>query len=73
LEREGTLVTQQGRGVFVAEPTNHLTKSARKKQLTEKLDLVVVEAVHLGFSADELLALLTERARQFDFPSDGGN
>jgi len=30
LEREGTLVTQQGRGAFVAEPRTDLTKKARR-------------------------------------------
>ena len=38
LEREGTIVTQQGRGAFVAEPQMDLTKKARRKQLVEKLD-----------------------------------
>ncbi|TWU23587.1 GntR family transcriptional regulator [Bythopirellula polymerisocia] len=67
LEREGTLVTQQGRGVFVAEPRNDLTKRARQKQLEEQLDQLFVEAVHLGFSADELLALIHKRREQFAF------
>ena len=55
LEREGTLVTQQGRGVFVAEVGSDLTKKARRKQLGEQLDRLIVEAVHLGFTAEELL------------------
>lgn len=70
LEREGTLVTQQGRGVFVASPSNDLTKKARKKQLSEKLDLLIVEAVHLGFSSEELLAMVQERIGQFAFVNE---
>ncbi|MCA9230663.1 MAG: GntR family transcriptional regulator [Planctomycetales bacterium] len=73
LEREGVLVTQQGRGAFVAEPQQDLTKKARRKQLLEKLDELFVEAVHLGFSADELLAMVQDRIKQFAFTATGGN
>jgi len=72
LEREGTLVTQQGRGVFVAEPRTDRTKKARRKQLVEKLDLLFVEAVHLGFTSDELLGMVQDRIKQFAFAADGG-
>jgi GntR family transcriptional regulator len=67
LEREGTLVTQQGRGVFIAEPRTDLTKRARQKQLEEALDQLMVEAVHLGFSASEFLDLFRKRLEQFVF------
>ena len=69
LERDGTLITQQGRGVFVAEPRNDLTKRARQRQLEERLEQFVVEAFHLGFTAEELLALITKRIEQFAFAS----
>jgi GntR family transcriptional regulator len=69
LEREGTLITQQGRGVFVAEPRSDLTKRARQKQLEERLDQLITDAVHLGFSAEEFLALLNKRMDQFAFAS----
>jgi GntR family transcriptional regulator len=67
LEREGTLITQQGRGVFVAEPRNDLTKRARQKQLEELLDQLIVDAVHLGFTTDEFLSLLNKRMERFSF------
>lgn len=67
LEREGTLVTQQGRGVFIAEPRNDLTKRARQKQLEERLDQLIVDAVHLGFTVEEFLVLLNKRMDQFAF------
>jgi len=73
LEREGTLITQQGRGAFVAEPQIDLTKKARRKQLSEKLDELFVEAVHLGFTDAELLAMIQDRIKQFAFATDGGN
>jgi len=73
LEREGTIVTQQGRGAFVAEPQIDLTKKARRKQLIEKLDELFVEAVHLGFTDDELLSMVQSRIKQFAFATEGGN
>ena len=71
LEREGTLVTQQGRGVFVAEFGSDLTKKARRKQLGEQLDLLFVEAVHLGFTAEELQKMVDDRIEQFAFVTEG--
>ena len=67
LEREGVLHTRQGSGVFVAAPSNDLTKSARRQKLSELLDMLLTEAVHLGFSQDEVLAAVAERARQFQW------
>jgi len=67
LERDGTLITQQGRGVFVAEPRSDLTKRARQRQLEDGLEQLIVEAVHLGFTADEFLSLLHKRMEQFAF------
>jgi GntR family transcriptional regulator len=69
LEREGMLITQQGRGVFIAEPRSDLTKRARQKQLEERLDQLITDAVHLGFTAEEFLALLNKRMDQFAFMS----
>jgi GntR family transcriptional regulator len=69
LERDGTLITQQGRGVFVAEPRNDLTKRARQKQLEEALEQLIVDAIHLGFSEEEFLTLLHKRMEQFAFTS----
>jgi GntR family transcriptional regulator len=69
LERDGTLVTQQGRGVFVAEPRNDLTKRARQKQLEEAIEQLIVDGIHLGFSEEEFLTLLHKRMEQFAFAS----
>jgi len=69
LEREGTLITQQGRGVFVAEPQTTLTKKARRERLAEMLDRLLVEAVHLGFTAGELQEMVSTHIEQFRFVS----
>ena len=71
LEREGILNTRPGLGVFVARPKAELTKRVRKERLQEMLDHLLTEAVHLGFSAEEVTALVTDRARQFQWRGEG--
>src|SRR5580692_6350902 len=71
LEREGLLVSRPGRGIFVAQPRNDLTKSARDRRLTEQLDLWLTEAVHLGFSAQQVLQLVSARVREFQWNAGG--
>jgi GntR family transcriptional regulator len=71
LEREGLLVSRPGRGIFVAQPRNDLTKAARDRRLTEQLDRWLTEAVHLGYAADEVLALIGRRVRHFQWKAHG--
>ncbi len=73
LEREGMLITKPGRGTFIAEPQIDLTKKARRKQLAEKLDELLVEAVHLGFTDAEVQAMLQDRIKLFAFETKGGD
>jgi GntR family transcriptional regulator len=67
LEREGVLNTRQGLGVFVAEPQADLSAAVRRERLSQALDRFLTEAVHLGFSADEVLSAVTKRIRGFQF------
>jgi len=67
LEREGILNTRPGLGVFVAQPKNDLTKRARKDRLTTLIDGLLTETVHLGFTSEELLGLISERLAKFQF------
>jgi GntR family transcriptional regulator len=71
LEREGILNTRPGLGVFVARPKAELIKRARRERILEMLDRLLTEAVHLGFSADEVLTLVTERIKQFQWQGAG--
>ena len=41
--------------MFVAEPKDDLTKEARRRRLLESLDRFLTEAVHLGFSEEEVI------------------
>ena len=71
LERAGLLVSRPGRGIYVAQPRNDLTRSARDRRLTEQLDRWLTEAVHLGYTADEVLRLVARRVRAFRWQADG--
>lgn len=70
LEREGLLISYPGRGVFVAQPRNDLTRAARDRRLTAQLDRWLTEAVHLGYGAEDVLALVARRVRQFQWQPD---
>ena len=72
LERDGVLVTRHGLGVFVAQPGSDLTKKSRRDRLTGLLDGFFTEAVLLGFSADEVRDLVTDRIAQFQFQWQAG-
>ena len=70
LEREGTLVSRAGLGIFVGHPRNDLTKAARGRRLRDQLDRLLTEAVHLDFSALEVERLFKERLAQFQWNRD---
>jgi GntR family transcriptional regulator len=67
LEREGVLHTRQGLGVFVARPRAELTRGARRERLTVLIDALLTEAVHLGFSADEVTAEVADRLGRYQW------
>jgi GntR family transcriptional regulator len=67
LERDGVLHTRQGLGVFVAEFQDELSAAARRERLAAALDRFLTEAVHLGFSADEVQAAVAKRIRGYQF------
>jgi GntR family transcriptional regulator len=67
LEREGTLNTRQGLGVFVAEPQKELSDSVRRERLATALERFLTEAVHLGFSADEVVSAVSKQINKYRF------
>jgi GntR family transcriptional regulator len=73
LERDGLLNTRQGLGVFVAEPQDDLTAAARRDRFNAALDRFLTEAVHLGYSADDVLASVNKRIKAFQFSSVASN
>jgi GntR family transcriptional regulator len=71
LEREGMLVSRPGLGIFIARQKTELTKAARDRRLADLLDRCLTEAVHLGYTADEVIRAVTLRAESFQWKADG--
>lgn len=67
LEREGVLYTRPGLGVFVAPFPSPLSKKSRRERLLGNVDRLLVDAVRWGFSSDELLDFISERAKQYQW------
>ena len=70
LDREGMLNTRPGLGVFVARPRAELARGVRRERLQQLADRFLTEAVHLGFSSQEVLDLASDRATQFCWQSE---
>ncbi len=69
LERDGTLYTRPGLGVFVSRSRPALPKKVRRERLTSGVDQFLVDAVRLGCESDEVLELVDERMKQFQWQS----
>ena len=67
LERDGILNTRPGLGVFVAQPGSELSRKVRQQRLQEALDRFLTEAVHLGFTADEVSTLVSGQVGKFQW------
>ncbi|HTQ40985.1 MAG TPA: GntR family transcriptional regulator [Pirellulales bacterium] len=67
LEREGVLYTRPGLGVFVAPLPSPLSKKSRRERLLGNVDRLLVDAVRWGFSSEELLDFVAERAKQYQW------
>jgi GntR family transcriptional regulator len=61
LERQGVIQTVAGKGCFVRSGSTPLKKDARKKMLSETIDVAVVHAHHLQISKSEFLGIAEER------------
>jgi GntR family transcriptional regulator len=67
LQREGVLNARPGLGFFVAQPGSELSQKVRRQRLRDALDAFLTEAVHLGFTADEVAALFLAQVKQFQW------
>lgn len=67
LERDGIVNTRPGLGVFVAQPRTELAKKVRNERLANALDQFLTEAVHLGFSSQDVVALVSEQVQRYQW------
>ena len=61
LEHLGLVVRKQGSGTYVSDGASPLGGGARRKLMAEKADALLYDAQLMGFSYEELRALLEER------------
>ena len=70
LESQGVVVTEAGRGCFIANGTAPYRKDVRLKLLTEEIDQAVVQAHHLRVGKTEFERLVSERYDVFETKRD---
>jgi len=72
LEQEGIIVTKAGAGAFVANLDSSLSRSVRKKLITEELELIAVDAFHMQIDRQALSEWFENAVVKFNLPSKEG-
>ncbi len=60
LERQGIISTLRGKGTFISEDIKANDKLLKRSRLMEELKKMVVEAIYLDLSKDELVEYIKE-------------
>ncbi len=69
LEQEATIVTRAGAGAFVASADSGLSRSVKRRMISEKLERVAVEAFHMQVDRETLREWFEAVVHKFDLPS----
>jgi GntR family transcriptional regulator len=69
LEQQGIIVTKAGAGAFVANLDSNLSRSVRKKVISEELERVAVDAYHMQIDGRTLLEWFNNAVEKFNLPS----
>ncbi|NLP19083.1 MAG: GntR family transcriptional regulator [Firmicutes bacterium] len=64
LEKEGVLISYQGRGTFVATSDQVFRREGRKERVLKVVDLAIEESAELGFSIDDFTEIVTDRVQE---------
>ena len=64
LEQEGVLVSYQGKGTFVAQEDKTWQQEREKTKIIQLVDIALEEAIEMGLSTKEFIALVQERVRE---------
>ena len=72
LEQEGIIVTKAGAGAFVANLDSNLSRSVRKKLISEELERIAVDAYHMQIDRQTLLEWFDNAVVKFNLPSKKG-
>ncbi len=72
LEQEGIIVTKPGAGAFVANIDSNLSRSVKKKIVSEELERIAVEAFHMQVDRQTLQEWFENVVEKFNWPSKKG-
>ena len=72
LEQEGIIITKAGAGAFVANLDSNLSRSVRKKLISEELERIAVEAYHMQIDRQALSEWFENAVAKFNLPSKKG-
>ena len=67
LERDGIIVTKAGAGAFIAELNSSLSRSVRRKIISQQLELIAVEAIHMQMDKKTLMELFDSTLEKFKY------
>jgi len=69
LEQQGIIVTKAGAGAFVANLDSNLSRSVRKKVISEELERIAIDAFHMQIDSQMLLEWFNNAVAKFNLPS----
>ena len=69
LQHEGIITTRAGAGAFVAAMDSGLTRSVKRKMISEELERIVVEAFHMQIDRKTLTDWFEGVVDRFDWSS----
>lgn len=66
LEREGVIVTIQGKGTFISKEYKPKKDSSKIEELKKTFRKGIIEALYMGFSKEELMAFIQGLAEEME-------
>ena len=69
LEQQGIIVTKAGAGAFVANLDSNLSRSVRKKVLSDELERIAVDAFHMQIDGQTLFEWFNSAVTKFNLPT----
>ena len=73
LESEGIISTRPGSGAFVAQLNSTLSHEVRRKIITQKIELLAVDAIHMQIDRPTLQSWLSATLDRFRFNTSPPN
>lgn len=70
LEKAGLVTKRHGSGTFVSDAGSRLNRRERMKILSDRVDALVTEMIHLDIDVSDVIDLVRERFEALDAKSD---